>query len=93
MKCKEKIKVEIYKMLDVGIIEPMVESEWIKPMVMQYKKIGGINICMDLWKLNDTCLHEPFPIPFIDEVLEQVGGKQSYSLTEGFLGYHQINIA
>jgi hypothetical protein len=27
-------------------------------------------------KLNDACLHDPFPTPFIDEVLENVGGKR-----------------
>jgi hypothetical protein len=38
-------------------------------------------------------MHEPFPTPFIDEVLEQVVGKESYSFIDGFLGYHQVRIA
>jgi hypothetical protein len=41
-KYKEKVKVEIDRMLDAGIIEPMEESEWISPMVVQDKKTGGI---------------------------------------------------
>jgi hypothetical protein len=45
-------------------------------MVVQDKKTGGIKICMDLRKLNDACLHDPFPTPFTDEVLENVGGKK-----------------
>jgi hypothetical protein len=35
----------------------------------------------------------PFPTPFNDEVLENVGGQESYSFTDGFFGYHQIKIA
>jgi hypothetical protein len=35
-------------MLEVGIIEPVEESEWISPMVVQEKKQGGIRICVDL---------------------------------------------
>jgi len=31
---KEKVRVEIVKMLDAGIIEPMEESEWTSPMVV-----------------------------------------------------------
>jgi hypothetical protein len=62
-------------MLDAGIIEPMVESEWISPMVVQDKKTRSIRICMDMRKVNDACLHDPFPTPFTDEVLESVGGK------------------
>jgi hypothetical protein len=53
----------------------------------------GIKICIDLRKLNDACLHDPFPTPFMDEVLENVGGDEAYSVTDGFSGYHRINIA
>jgi hypothetical protein len=48
---------------------------------------------MDLRKLNDTCLHDPFPTPFTYEVLENVGGQDTYTFTYGFFGYHQIKIA
>ena len=44
-------------------------------MVVQEKKQKDeIRICEDLRKLNDTCVHDPFPTPFTDEVLDNVGG-------------------
>jgi hypothetical protein len=89
-KYKEKLKIELNKMLEAGIIEPVEELEWISPMVVQDKKTGEIIICVDLRKMNDACLHDPFPTPFIYEVLENVGGQEVYSFTSGFLGYHQI---
>ena len=52
-----------------------------------------IRICVYLRKLNDACLHDPFPTPFTDKVLDNVGGQEVYSFTDGFLGYHQIRIA
>jgi hypothetical protein len=61
-------------MLEVGILEPMEESKWISLIVFQEKKQGSIRICVEFRKLNDACLHDPFPTPFIDEVLENVGG-------------------
>jgi hypothetical protein len=76
-------------MLEDGVIEPVEESEWIIPMVVQENKQGGIRIYVDLRKLNDACLHDPFPTPFTDEVLENVGGQEAYSFTDGFSGYHQ----
>jgi hypothetical protein len=85
---KQKVKAEIDIMLEIKIIEPMEESEWISPMVVQDKKQGGIWICIDLRKLNDACLHDPFPTPFTDEVLENIGGHEAYSFTDGFSGYH-----
>jgi hypothetical protein len=80
-------------MLAVGIIEPVEESEWVSPMVVQGKKTKGeIRICVDLRKLNDASIHDPFPTPFIDEVLHNVGGQEFYSFTNGFSSYHQIRI-
>jgi hypothetical protein len=90
---KKKFKVEIDRMLEFEIIEPVKLSKWISSLVVQDKKQGGIKICVDLRKLNDACLHDPFPTPFTDELLENVGGHEAYSFTDGFLGYHQIKIA
>lgn len=47
---------------------------------------------MDLRKLNDACVNDPFAIPFIDKVLENVGGQEDYSFTDGFSGYHLLKI-
>lgn len=68
-KYKEKVKQHLDKMLATGIIIPVQESEWISPMVVQDKKTRGIRICVDLRNLNDACIHDPFPTPFIDEAL------------------------
>ena len=66
---KEKVRHELDKMITTSIIEAMEESEWVSPMVFQDKKEKGeIRICMDLRKLNDASVHDPFPTPFTDEV-------------------------
>ena len=62
-------------------------------MVVQDNKSGEFWICVDLRKLNDVCLHDPFWTPFTNEVLEGVGGQEIYSFMDGFSGYHQIKIA
>jgi hypothetical protein len=94
LKYKEKVCLELDKMLVAGIIEPVEESDWVSPMVVQEKKQKDeIRICVDLRKLNDACVHDPFPTPFTDEVLDNVGGQEAYSFTDGFSGYHQIKIA
>ena len=90
---KEKVRQELDKLIMVGIIEAVEESEWVSPMVVQDKKAKGeIKICVDLRKLNDASVHDLFPTPFIDEVLDNVGGQEVYSFIDGLLGYHQIRI-
>jgi hypothetical protein len=92
-KYKEKVKIELDRMLEAGIIEPVKESEWIIPMVVKDKKTREISIYIDLRNMNDACFHDPFPTPFTNEVLYNVGGQEVYSFTDGFSGYHEIQIA
>ena len=62
-------------MLVAGIIEPVEQSDWVSPMVIQEKnKKGKIHIYVDLCKLNDACVHDPFPMPFSDEILDSMDG-------------------
>jgi hypothetical protein len=83
---KKMMKAKLDQMLEVGSIELVEEYEWISPMVVKGKKQGGIRICVDRRKLNDPCLHDPFPTPFTYEVLENVGGQEGYSFIDGFSG-------
>ena len=49
-------------MLAAGIIEPIEESEWVSPMVVQAKKTKGeIRICVDLRKLTMLLYMIPSP--------------------------------
>ena len=67
---KENIKKEIDKMLEVGLIFAMEEVEWVSPIVIQRKKgTEDIRVCVDYKSLNSSCVHDPFPKPFTDEVL------------------------
>jgi len=91
---KEKVQAEINRMLEAGIIKLDEESEWISLMVIQEKKIAEeIRNYVDLIKLNDACLHNPFPTTFTNEVFKNVGGQEIYSFTDGFSEYHHIRIA
>eukprot|EP00253_Pinus_taeda_P008520 PITA_08520 len=48
-KYKENVHLELNKMLEAGIIEPVEEYDWVSSMVVQEKKQKGeIRICIDL---------------------------------------------
>lgn len=80
-------------MLEARIIETVEELNWVSLMVVQRKKQWDeISTYVDLRKLNDVCIHDPFPMLFRHEVLENDGDMVAYSLTDGFLGYHQIKV-
>jgi len=62
-------------------------------VVHEKKQKDEIRICMDLKKLNDACVYDPFLTLFTDEVLDNVGRHEAYSFNDGFSGDHQIKIA
>jgi hypothetical protein len=61
-------------MLDAWIIVPLEEYDWIIPMIMKPKNTKEICIFVNLRSLNASCVHDPFPTSFMEEVLENVGG-------------------
>jgi hypothetical protein len=91
---KEKVKKEIDKMLEARLIFAVEEAKWVSPIVIESTKgTEDIRVCVDYRSLNFSYVHDPFPTPLTDKVLEQVAGNEAYSFTYGFLGYHQVRIA
>jgi hypothetical protein len=57
-------------------------------MVVVPKKNGELKICIDFKKLNASTKKDPYPLPFIDEMLIIVIGYETYYFLDGFSGYH-----
>lgn len=49
-------------------------------------------MCFYFRSLNSAYVCDPFLTRFSDEVLDQVVGREAYSFTNGFSGYHQVRI-
>ncbi|KAL3690876.1 hypothetical protein R1sor_004527 [Riccia sorocarpa] len=86
------VKDEIDKYLKASIIYPVLSSEWVSPIVIVPKKNGKIKVCQDFRKLNAVTKKDHHPLPFIDQVLDQVSGHECYSFLDGFSGYNQVSI-
>jgi hypothetical protein len=58
-------------MMEAGLIFAVEEAERVSPIVIQRKKCTkDIRVCVDYRSLNFACMHDPFPTPFTNEVLE-----------------------
>ena len=91
---KEIVKEELQKLLNVGFIYPISNSKWVSPLVVVPKKVTGKRcICVDFRDLNKATLKCYFPLPYIDQVLDTLSGKQCFSFLYGYSGYNQILIA
>jgi hypothetical protein len=86
------IKVEVEKLLKSGFIYPVPLTEWVSNLVLVAKKQGTIHVCVDYRDLNKACLKDNYPMPFIDQIIDNCVGSVIFSFMDGFFGYNQIEI-
>ena len=87
----EKVKQELKKMKDTGIIEEITEpTDWCAPMVPVMKKGGDVRICADFKKLNLAVKRERYPIPSLEDMLHKLNGAKVFSKLDATSGFYQI---
>ncbi|GJJ73051.1 hypothetical protein EMPS_05409 [Entomortierella parvispora] len=88
---KEYLKKNLDEELKAGKIIPM-ESEWCAPLSFAPKKDGNIRKCVAYIGLNKVTERESWPLPNIEEILDELAGFNYYTGLDGFQGYYVIGI-
>jgi hypothetical protein len=86
------IKTKIDKLRVVGFIYPIAYTSWVSNPIPVNKNQGTIYVCMDFRDLNHTYPKENFPMPFIDQIIDDYTGHKSLSFMDGFSSYNQKQI-
>ena len=87
----EDIDNAIDDMLKKDVIQPSA-SPWASGIVMVRKKDGTRRFCVDYRKLNDVTTKDSYPIPRIDDSLEQLSGATWFSCLDLNSGYWQVEV-
>mgnify|MGYP002716422899 CR=1 FL=1 len=81
----------IEEMRAQGVIEES-QGPWMSPAVLVRKKDGSIRFCVDYRKLNGVTEKDSYPLPRIDDILDQLSGNIWFSTLDLKSGYWQIKI-
>ena len=76
-------------MLNAGVIRPS-NSPYASGVVLVPKKDGKTRVCIDYRNLNEQTDKDAYPLPLIEDLLENIAGHERYTTLDLDSGYWQI---
>jgi len=86
-----ELKKQLEELLEKRFIRPRVSPSG-APVLLVKKKDGSMRLCVDYRQLNKVTIKNRYPLPRIDDLMDQLVGAEVFSKIDLRSGYHQIRV-
>ena len=80
-------------MLSVGFIEEAHYTTWLSNVVLVKKANNKWQMCVDYTDLNKACPRDTYPLPNIDQLVDDAASNKVLSFLDAYSDYNQIPMA
>ncbi|GJP46357.1 hypothetical protein CLOM_g5654, partial [Closterium sp. NIES-68] len=87
----QELRNQLDYLLAKGFIRPSI-SPFAAPILFTPKKDGGLRMCTDYRALNRVTIKSRYPIPRMDELIDNLRGARYFLKIDLRGGYHQIRV-
>ncbi|KAL0339327.1 UNVERIFIED_CONTAM: Retrovirus-related Pol polyprotein from transposon [Sesamum angustifolium] len=87
----KELKKQLEELLDKGFIRSSI-LPWGAPVFFVKKKDGSMRLCIDYRQLNRITIKNKYPLPRIDDLLDQLKGATVFSKIDLRSGYWQLRV-
>ncbi|XP_028216617.1 uncharacterized protein LOC114398639 [Glycine soja] len=86
-----ELKKQLEEILEKQFVRPSV-SPWGALVLLVKKKDGTMRLCVDYRQLNKVTIKNRYPLPRIDDLMDQLVGACVFNKIDLRFGYHQIRV-
>jgi hypothetical protein len=88
---RQELEAQITQMLEKGWIQPS-SSPYGAPVLFVPKPDGSLRMCIDYRALNNLTVKNKYPLPRIEDLMDNLAGAKYFSSLDLTSGYHQLRL-
>ena len=89
---KEKFRKDLKRLVEIGVLTPVQQSQYGTPVFIIPKKGGTVRFILDYCRLNQQLVRKPYPLPRIVETIQKLEVFQYVTALDLNTGYYTIRI-